>query len=92
MSLLVFLFPGLVNASLEQKQEGVRGVGMDAGGSGGSPAQGCWPVIFFLILPLGLFSTLTSAPCLPPPSLCSACLSVPNLRLQQRRLPGWLSR
>lgn len=26
------------------------------------------------------------------PSLCSACLSVPYFRLQQRGLPGWLSR
>lgn len=78
---------------------GCKRCGRDADGNGGIPAQGCWQMILSLILPLGLSPTLTSIPFLPlfPPStplssLCSACLSIPYLRLQQRRLTGWLSR
>lgn len=41
-------------------------MGRDTGGSGGSPAQGCWHMILFLILPLGLSPTLTSDSHLPP--------------------------
>jgi len=44
-------------------------LGRDAGGSGGSPAWGCWHVILFLILPLGLSLTLASVPRLPPSPL-----------------------
>lgn len=66
VSLPVSLSLGLASASPEQKQEGVRGVGRDAGGSGGSQAWGCWHMILFLILPLGLSPILTSIPRVPP--------------------------
>lgn len=62
------LSPGLAGTSPEQKQEGVNGVGRDAGDSNGSSARDCWHMILFLILPLGLYPTLTSIPHLSPGS------------------------
>lgn len=60
--------PGLASTSPEQKQEGVKGVGRDAGDSNKSSAQDCWHIILFLILPFGLYPTLTSIPHLSPGS------------------------
>lgn len=56
-------------------------MGRDAGDSNGSSAQDCSHMILFLILPLGLYSTLTFIPHLSPgsppssPSLSLQCLS-----------------
>lgn len=75
-----WLSPGLTSSSPEQKQEGVKGVGGDAGDSNGSSAPDCWHMIFFLILLLGLYPALTSIPHLSPgspPSLSLPLSAVP---------------
>lgn len=63
-----------MSTSPEQKQEGVKGVGRDAGDSNGNSAQDCSHMILILILPLGLYSSLTSILYLSPGSLPSFSL------------------
>lgn len=80
----IFL-PVALSPSPEQKQEAVKGVGRDAEDSNGSSAQDCWHMILILLLPLGLYPTLTSIPHLSPGS-------PPSLSLRVSAVPVSVSR